>query len=134
MDLIVDILVYLFKQLAKSAEPKVRPPTPQEVAAQQAAMRQRLEAMQQALAAQQARTQPKPPARRAAGMAKQTAPARASLSQSPRNGTTPMPSAATLAPLESSPRKRPAPPPGLRMPLILGEILAPPLALREPEH
>ena len=127
MDILIDIIIYLVKQFAKTNQPQIRPPTPQELAAQQAAMKQRLEAMQKAMATQQARTKPvaKPRA-----TAKQAAPAKASLSQPPPAWTAAPPSTASVPPV-ASPAK--APLPGLKIPLILGEILAPPLALREPE-
>ena len=129
MDILIDIIIYLIKQFAKPNQPQVRPPTPQELAAQQAAMKQRMEAMQHAMAAQRARTKTKPKPR---ATAKQAAPAKASLSQPPPAWTVPAPPLASVPPI-SAPRKAQAPLPGLKVPLILGELLAPPLALRELE-
>ena len=127
MDILIDIIVYLIKQFAGSNQPQVRPPTPQELAAHQAAMKQRLEAMQKTVAVQQARTKPKA---KPSATARQAAPAKASLSQPAAAWTAPAPRPATAPPAVTAQKAR-APLPGLKLPLILGEILDPPLALRE---
>jgi hypothetical protein len=127
MDILVDLIIYLVRKFAESKPSQVRPPTPQELAAHQAAMKQRLEAMQKALAAQQARTQLR---RKPKAVAKQAAPAKVSLSQPPAQWTTAPAPAASVPPVQTV-GKPASPLPGLKIPLILGEILAPPVALRE---
>jgi hypothetical protein len=129
MDILVDIIVYLLRKFATANPPPVRPPSPQELAAHQAVMKQRLETMQKAMTAREARTQPRSGPR---AVAKRAAPARASISQPSVKRASPAPPLSSVPPVQQ-PAKSPAYLPGWKAPLILGEILAPPLALRDPE-
>jgi hypothetical protein len=124
MDLLVDIIVQIVKALTKPQQ-QLPTLTPQQAAVQQTAMQQRLAAMQKAMAAQQARVQPRKAGRPPSG-AKPVAPPPV-----PPPRTRPL--AATATPVAAIAPRRANAPSGLLVPLILGEILAPPLALREPE-
>ena len=126
-----EIILLIVRALSKPKEPQLPSLTPQQAAAQQAAMQQRLAAMQRAMAEQQARVQPKKkPA---------TRPAAAKPASTTRPGPVPQPTSRTSVPsttaiaTASAPR-RTAAASGLLVPLVLGEILAPPLALRQPER
>ena len=134
MDILIDLIIYLIKQASKPREPRIAPPTPREQERQRAVLAQRAQSLQKALAAQQARTRPGPaaPARQrmtTARVAPSTRPVATRLESDAR------PAAVVPAPTGSivaSARGR-APLPGLKIPLLLGEILAPPVALREME-
>jgi hypothetical protein len=130
MDILVDIIVLIIKGLSKPKQPQVPALTPQQAAAQQAAMQQRLQAMQKVMADQQARTRPKQPVRRPIA-GKPAAPLRPSLVQQSVS-TTAASSRPTVASAKTPSQTR-ASASGMLVPLILGEILAPPLALREQE-
>ena len=129
MDLF-EIILLIVRALSKPKEPQLPSLTPQQAAAQKAAMQQRLAAMQRAMAEQQARVQPKKNVARRPAAAKP-----ASITRPPpvpqTTSTTSVSSAPVIA-TASAPR-RTAGASGLLVPLVLGEILAPPLALRQPE-
>jgi len=134
MDLLIEIIFKIIKEATQDKPRAVTPRTFQEIEQQKAATEQRIREMQAAMAKQQARTKPAKAKRgpaRGAAVAATAAPAKAAptLSQTPDIWTTPAPQL-KAAPLVSSSRGR-APLRELRIPFILGEVLAPPLALRE---
>lgn len=129
MDLLIDLIIYAIKQLAKDRPPRVTPPGYAEIERQKAATEQRIREIREAVAQQQSRTKPAKPKR---PVARAAAPAKGSLTQPPAKWTTPVP-APKVPPAVVASRTGRAPIAGLRIPLILGEILAPPVALREPE-
>jgi len=128
MDLLIDLIIFIAKQLNKDRPPRIMPPGFQEIEQQKAATEQRIRELQAAMAQQQVRTKPAKPKR---GEARAAAPAKQSVTQPPAKWTTPGLSI-EVPPVVASSRGR-APISGLRVPLILGEVLAPPVALREPE-
>jgi hypothetical protein len=128
MDLLIDLIIFVVKQMTKDRPPRISPPGFQEIERQKAATEQRIREIQQAVAQQQSRTKPAKPKRK---VPRAAAPAAGSLTQPPAKWTTPAP-APKVPPVVASSRAR-APISGLRIPLIMGEILAPPVALREQE-
>jgi hypothetical protein len=133
MDLLIDLIIYLIKQAAKASENRapgaakpgmVRPPplTPQQV-----------EAVQRTLAAQAARTRPAAAAPKARGVARGPA----SWSQPAVRAAVPpvnQPPVPLITSEPTAPRPRACAPraiPGLKLPFLLGEVLAPPVTLRE---
>jgi hypothetical protein len=133
MDLLIDLIIYIIKQLNKD---KPRPITRQNfeaIEAQKAAVEQRIREMQASMAKQQARVKPQRARRGPSRGAPVAPPAKAvrTLTQTPDAYTMPTPDIKSPSVVTS--RVGRAPLKELRIPFILGEILAPPLALREPE-
>src|SRR5882724_3744422 len=131
MDLLIDLIIYAVKQMTKDRPPRITPASFQEIEQQKAATEQRIREMQAAVARQQSRTKPartnRGPAR---GAAAAKAPAVApSLTQVPDTWTKTAPTLDVPTVVRRAPGR--APLPALRIPIILGEILAPPLALRD---
>lgn len=129
MDILIDLIIYLIKQAAKSSGgPTVRPAQAQRPAAAPAAQ---VQSMQRTLAAQQARTRPAPK-QRGRGPASWAQPGvRAAVppvKQPPVPAITP--SDAQVVP----PRPAPAGIPGLKLPFLLGEVLSQPVSFRDEGH
>jgi hypothetical protein len=123
MDILIDNILQAVQQLGR--EKPGMGLTPQQ-AARQRAMQERLAAMHRAAITNQARVQPKR-AVPAPVAAKPAAPVRPAIAQQPLRRVAPAP-----APEGTLVATRPAASRFL-VPLIIGEVLAPPLALREPE-
>lgn len=135
MDLLIDLIVYLIKQAAKASENRAPVATRPGVARPPAAVARQIQTMQRTLAAQTARARPAGVATKARGVTRGPA----SWAQPAVRAAVPpvnQPPVPTITAEPSAPR-RPAPParaiPGLRLPFLLGEVLAPPVALREEE-
>ena len=131
MDILIDLIIFLIKQATKPRPPGMVPPrlqSPQPPTA----LAEQIRAMQKTIASQQARTRPRG-ARQAAGRGP------VSWSQPGVTAAVPPVSQRPVPPITRdpvAPRPRPSPKtqiPGLRLPFLLGEILAPPVALREEE-
>jgi hypothetical protein len=133
MDLLIDLIIYLIKQLNKDKPRPITPQSYQAIEQQKLAVEQRIREMQAAMAQQQGRVKPVKAKRGPSRGAPVAAPAKAvrTLTQTPDAYTTPPPDVKSPSAVIS--RQGRAPLGELRVPLILGEILAPPLALREPE-
>jgi hypothetical protein len=132
MDVLIDLIIYVIRQMTKDKPSRITPAGFEAIERQKAATEQRIAEMQAAVARQQGRTKPlvkRGPARGAAVPAAVSA--TPSLSQTPDIWTTPAPGIKAPSVVMSS-RGR-APLKGLRIPIILGEVLGPPIALRERE-
>src|SRR5579885_1177564 len=131
MDLLVDLIIYIVKQMTKDKPPSIKPPSFDEVERQKAATERRIREMQAAMAAQQARTKAVKVKRGPSRGAAVAAPAKATrtLSQTPDAWTTSIPDVKSPTAVTSAQGR--APIRELRIPFILGEVLSPPLALRE---
>ena len=131
MSELIQLIVEIIAAASKEQPKKAKPQSWQAIEQQRLATEQRIREMQAAIAQQKARTKParKRGPSRGAAVAPQ-AKAVPTRTQTPDVYTTPTPR--TTAPSVASAQGR-APLRELRVPFILGEILAPPLALREPE-
>jgi hypothetical protein len=132
MDILIDLIIYAVKQMTKDRPPRITPASFQQIEQQKAATEQRIREMQTAIANQQGRAKPARSNRgpsRAAATVRAPAPAR-SVSQAPdtRARTAPASSVPVVTHVHSQTPRR-----DFRIPLIFGEILAPPLALRDTE-
>jgi hypothetical protein len=123
MDVLIDLIIYLIKAAAKSREASVPRPLVQRQVSPTA---QQIQAIQQTLAAQQARTKPAPG--RARGPASWAQPGVRAAVPPVRQPPVPAitPSAAAIVP---APRPS-AGIPGLKLPFLLGEVLSEPVSLR----
>ena len=122
MDLLIDLIIMLIKQATKPRQPTVVP-TPQMERQRQAALAQQVQTMQRTMAAQQARTRAKPPgAPRAAAV--RSAPPVVQRNLSAIGDDLPAPRRASAAATRI---------PGLKIPFLLGEVLAKPVALQDEE-
>jgi len=134
MNLLVELIVAAIREMSKGKPAKrITAPGWNEIEQQRLATEQRIREMQAAIAEQKARARPKKkrgPGRGAA--VAQEVKAVPTLSQTPDAYTTPMPAPKSPTAVTSGSRGS-APMRGLRLPFILGEILGPPVALREPE-
>jgi hypothetical protein len=133
MEILARIIIAIIKEMAKDKPSKKITPVGWEAVEQQKlATEQKIREMQAAIAKQQARTKPvrnRGPSRGAAVAPR--AKAVPTLTQTPDAYTAPI--STSGAPLAVSDMRGRAPLRELRVPFILGEILAPPVALREPE-
>jgi hypothetical protein len=140
MDILIDLILWIIKAAADHSN-KAKPPpiTPQEIERQRALAAQLQALQQQALTS----TRAKPVAVRP-GQRKSTKPVNWGVPTPPRwvaPSVPKKPAVATRSRVVESvtpaPALRPAPPVPARVavwvPLLMGEILGPPLALREPE-
>jgi hypothetical protein len=130
MDVLIDLIIYLIKQATKSRESRIAPPSQQELQRRKAAAGQQVAALRKTVATQQARTRP-------------TARPRGQFD--PASWTQPAVRPAIVPPVPSRvvPAITPGPDPvqpvrrssqrlaGLKLPFLMGELLAPPVALRE---
>jgi len=130
MDLLIDLIIAIVKAATKDAKQPTLPAIRFDEAQRQRALAAQMQALQQQAIAGQRRGPVRPVA----------APSRAG--RRPQRGTPPaLPARAVATNAPSSPAPaRAGQSPGaaaarvpLRIPLIMGEILGPPLALREPE-
>ena len=131
-----DLLQFIIEVIAAASKEKpgkkITPAGWDQIQQQRLATEQRIREMQAAIAQQRARA--KPVKKRGPGRGAAVAPqakAVPTLTQTPDAYTTPMPAAKSPAAVGTG-RGR-APLRELRVPIILGEILGPPVALREPE-
>jgi hypothetical protein len=133
MDLLIDLIIYIAKQLNKDKPRQITPQGYQAIEQQKLAVEQRIREMQAAMTQQQARVKPPRGKRRPPRGAPVAPPVQAvrTLTQTPDAYTTSAPVLEAPTAVTSSQRR--APLRELRIPFILGEVLAPPLALREPE-
>lgn len=129
MDILIDLIVALIRQAAKSRETSVprQVPAPRQVAPTAA----QVQAMQRTLAAQQARTRPAPQ-RAARGPASWAQPGVRAVVPPVRQPAVPAitPTDIVLPPRQTAP----AGIPGLKLPFLLGEVLSQPISLRPEEH
>ena len=151
MDILIDLIEWIIKQAVKqrqAQQSRTSPPTTQEIDRQKAEVEKRIRDMQTALALQTRRVAPAAQTQRAS-LAQRANPGQRAKQLQPdrrvvRQSASPIaPKAAPeprwLAPLGSigAPAVEPTPTPlprqGLIIPLLLGEILAPPLSLRDAE-
>jgi hypothetical protein len=129
MDVLIDLIVYLIKQATQSRQAKAPPLTPQAAARQRAALQQQIMAMQQGLSVRKAT------AKAPAGRAKSARPP--ALPKTPASSVTavlaqpPQSTVAAARPAVDRPKTTSLG--DMRFPLVLGEILSAPVALREPE-
>jgi len=133
MEILIRIIIAIIEGLARDKPGKATPRNWQAIEQQKLATEQRIREMQAAIEQQRAKAKPtrKRGPSRGAAVAPQ-AKAVSTLTQTPDAYTIPMP--ALNVPATSNPARGRAPLRELRVPFILGEILAPPLALREPEY
>ena len=132
MDLLIQAIVAIIEGLTKDKPKKATSQSWEAIEQQRLATEQRIREMQAAIAQQQARA--KPTRKRGPSRGAPVAPrakAVPTLTQTPDAYTTPL--SQTAAPSTVVSKQGRAPLRELRVPFILGEILAPPLALREPE-
>ena len=129
---LIQLIAEIIAGLSKEQPKKAKPQSWEAIEQQRLATEQRIREMQAAIAQQKARAKPtrKRGPSRGAAVAPQ-AKAVPTLTQTPDAYTTPL--SPTAAPSTVASRQGRAPLRELRVPFILGEILAPPLALREPE-
>ena len=131
MDLLIDLIIALIKAATKESKPPRLPPVPFDEE-----QRRALSAQMQALQQQAIATQRHGPAR---PIAVPSAAARKPQRRTPKPPALPARAVATTAapvpapPRTAQPTRAAAARAPLRVPLIMGEILGPPLALREPE-
>jgi hypothetical protein len=132
MDLLIDLIIMLIKQATKASENRAPGAGKRHLAQPPPLVAQRVLAMQRTLAAQAARTRPA-----AAPKARGVTRGPASWSQPAVRAAVPpvnQPPVPLIKPEPTAPR-RPAPAaraiPGLKLPFLLGEVLALPVALRE---
>ena len=157
MDILIDLIEWIIKQAVKqrqAQQSRTSPPTAQEIDRQKAEVEKRIRDMQTALALQTRRVAPAAQTQRASlaqranpvqranpgQRAKQLQPDRRVVRQlAPSIAPKPALEPRWLAPLGSigapAIERTPTPLPrqGLIIPLLLGEILAPPLSLRDAE-
>jgi len=133
MELLIRLIIYLIEQAGKPKE-EIGSSKAQQLARQKALQAQRAEQVRRALEAQQARA--RPVAARPKAGAKQVQPRMPTAwSQPAAQWSAPVVAPVTkgvaaVVPADAS--KKPARP-GWQIPLLMGEILGPPAALREPE-
>jgi len=132
MELLIRLIIEIVEALAKDKPKKATSQSWEAIEQQRLATEQRIREMQAAIAQQKARAKPvrKRGPSRGAAVAPQ-AKAVPTLTQTPDAYTTPL--SQTAAPSTVASKQGRAPLRELRIPFILGEILAPPVALREPE-
>lgn len=129
MDILIDLIIYLIKQAAKSGgKPPVRPvQASRPVVAPPA----QVQAMQKTLAAQQARTRAAPKQSRRGPTSWAQPDVRVAVPPVKQPAVLAItPGKARVAP----PRPKPSGIPGLKLPFLLGEVLSQPVSLRDEEH
>ena len=135
MDLLIDLIVLLIKQATKPRAPTILPPTPQESQRQKEVVARRMQAMRTTLSAQQARTRPAP---QRPGAARPGSAGPASWAQPGVRAVVQPVVRTVVASITDAPLARPPVAatriPGMKLPFLLGEVLGPPVALREPEN
>ena len=129
MDLLINLIIEIIEGLTKGTPKKAKPQSGEAVEQQRLATEQRIREMQAAIAQQKARA--KPTRKRGPSRGAPIAPQAKAVPQAPDAYTAPL--SQTAAPSTIASKQGRAPLRELRIPFILGEILAPPLALREPE-
>lgn len=139
MDILIDLIIWIIKAAAdRSGKAKPPPVTPQEIERQRALAAQLQALQRQAVARPRAKPAAIRPAQR-----KSSKPINWGVPTPPRWVAPDAAKPAVVAqssvstPVSPTPVRRPAPPApsrvALRVPLLMGEILGPPLALREDE-
>ena len=129
MDILIDLIIYLIKQAAKSSGGStVRPVQAPRPVAPPAAQ---VQAMQRTLAAQQARTRAAPK-RGTKGPTSWAQPGVRAVVPPVKQPPVPVitPAEAVVVP----PRPAPSGIPGLKLPFLLGEVLSQPVSLRDEEY
>ncbi|HEY2588820.1 MAG TPA: hypothetical protein VGI81_23965 [Tepidisphaeraceae bacterium] len=137
MDLLIDLIIYLIKQATKASETRAPGPSGQRPVQPPPLSARQVQAMQRTLAVQAQRT--RPAAAAAPSRARGVARGPATWAQPAVRAAVPpvnQPPVPRITAEPAAPR-RPQPPtraiPGLKLPFLLGEVLAPPVGLREEE-